>query len=108
MENDTTLTIQRQDDTSTGAFFILNGDGDGPKDWLAELTYRWRSDGDQRVMVVDHTGVRDALKGQGVARRLVDTAVAAARAEGFRIQPVCSYVAHVFDKAGDTLADLRA
>ena len=71
---------------------------------LAELTYRWR-DG---VMVIDHTGVRPALRGQGVAGRLVDAAVADARAEGFRIQPLCSYVAHQFRRDEEAVADVRA
>lgn len=88
-------TIKRETDGDRGAFFI-----EGPDEaarWLAELTYTLRGG----VMVINHTGVREALQGQGVARRLVDAAVAAARAEGLKIQPVCSYARKVLHGSPD-------
>ena len=95
--------IQRIDAGGGGSFIIPNPGGGEPRYW-AELTYRWR-DG---VMVILHTGVREQLQGRGVARKLVEAAIAAARAESFRIEPQCSYAASVFEKAGDELADVRA
>ena len=38
-----------------------------------------------------HTGVREAYEGKGIARKLVLKVVEAARAKGVRILPVCSY-----------------
>jgi predicted GNAT family acetyltransferase len=51
----------------------------------------YRQDG--RVMVMHHTGVDPALQGQGVAARLVRTALDHARAQGYAVRPRCSYVA---------------
>lgn len=59
----------------------------------------WTQLGD--VMVVDHTFVDDALRGQGIARQLVDRAAAYAREKQYKIEPVCSYVASAFTKSTD-------
>lgn len=45
------------------------------------------------VMVLPHTLVPAALQGRGIAAALVEAALAHARAEGLRVDPVCSYVA---------------
>lgn len=66
----------------------------------------WEADG-EGVRVATHTIVPPAIGGQGVAARLVDALVADARAEGFRIDPRCSYVARKFDENPDWAA-LRA
>jgi predicted GNAT family acetyltransferase len=44
------------------------------------------------VMHLVHTAVPRALQGQGIAAALVATALAEARAQGWRVRPVCSYV----------------
>lgn len=44
------------------------------------------------VMHLVHTGVPPALQGRGIAAALVDAALAEARARGWRVRPVCSYV----------------
>lgn len=56
----------------------------------AELTFTRR--GPDRISA-DHTGAPDALRGTGAAAALVDAMVADAREHGFRIVPLCSYVA---------------
>lgn len=45
------------------------------------------------VLVLPHTVVPPALQGRGIAAALVEAALAHARAEGLRVDPVCSYVA---------------
>lgn len=97
------LPIERHDDGSSGAFVIFNPDGGTPR-FYAEMTYSWRG----RVMVIHHTGVREQLQGHGVARTLVPAAIDAARAEGFRIDPVCPYALRVFSKDTEGLADVTA
>lgn len=56
----------------------------------AELTYTIST---PKLVIADHTGVPDAFRGQGVGLKLVERLVADARAEGFRIVPLCPFVA---------------
>ena len=51
--------------------------------------------------------VPPALRGQGIAARLVEALIEDARSEGFKIIPTCSYVAAQFDRHPEW-ADLRA
>ncbi|HEX4779235.1 MAG TPA: GNAT family N-acetyltransferase [Usitatibacter sp.] len=69
-----------------GDFFIEDG---GRR--VAELTFH-RANGD---VVVTHTWVDPARRGQGDARRLVEAAVTLARAEKVRIVALCPYVGKV-------------
>lgn len=55
----------------------------------AELTFTRRGEG--RISA-DHTGAPDELRGTGAAGALVRFMVEDARAEGFRIIPLCPYV----------------
>lgn len=59
------------------------------------------------VRVAEHTLVPPKIGGRGVAAQLVAALVADARTEGFKIDPVCSYVAAQFERHPDW-ADLRA
>ena len=54
----------------------------------AEMTY---SRAGTTTIIIDHTGVPDALRGRGVGRALVARAVEDARAEGRRIVPLCPF-----------------
>ncbi|WP_374964959.1 GNAT family N-acetyltransferase [Lysinibacillus sp. RS5] len=62
---------------------------------LAEIT--WQQKG--QVMVMDHTYVSDKLRGQGVAKKLLDYAAAYARGNGYKMEAVCSYVVAAFEKS---------
>jgi len=55
---------------------------------------------------MNHTSVPDELRGQGVAGRLVKTALGAARAAGVKVDPQCSYVALYMERHPE-YADLR-
>jgi predicted GNAT family acetyltransferase len=94
------LVFRREDDGQRGGWFI---DDPAGGEALGEITYRW-TDG---AMEVVHTGVRDALKGKGAARKLVQAVVDAARAEGFRVIPTCPYARKVF-RAEPPLHDVLA
>lgn len=52
-----------------------------------ELVYA--SDGAR--MVITHTEVDPSLRGQGLAKELVEAAVDWARAQGLKVEPRCSY-----------------
>lgn len=45
-----------------------------------------------QVMRMTHTGVPHQLEGRGIAAALVRAALEHARAQGLRVQPLCSYV----------------
>lgn len=45
------------------------------------------------VMVITHTGVPRAIGGRGVAAALTRVALDAARREGWKVLPACSYAA---------------
>lgn len=64
----------------------------------AELTFTRR--GPDRISA-DHTGAPEALRRTGAAGALVEAMVADARKGGFRIVPLCSYVAARYAKNPD-------
>ncbi|MBM7649835.1 putative GNAT family acetyltransferase [Bacillus ectoiniformans] len=66
-----------------GRFFI---DQEGVT--LAELTY---TKVHENVIDVNHTYVSDQLRGQGIAAKLLQSAVDYARKEGKKILPTCTY-----------------
>ena len=69
---------------------------------LAEIT--WQQNGS--VMVMDHTYVSDKLRGQGVAKQLLDQAASYARENGYKMKAVCSYVLAAFEKS-DAYNDVK-
>jgi len=68
---------------------------------VARLTWVQREDSQGPVRVAEHTLVPRAFEGRGIAAKLVDALIADARAEGFRIDPACSYVAAQFRRNPD-------
>lgn len=94
------VTITHHDSGAGGRYVAqVEGSADtGHLDWVA------RGEG---VRVATHTLVPPAIGGRGVAARLVEALVADARAQGFRIDPRCSYVEALFRRNQDW-ADLRA
>jgi len=65
--------------------FILMEDGQE----IGEITYAPVNEG---TLVVDHTFVSEARRGQGFAEQLVERVVAYARETNRKIVPSCSYV----------------
>jgi predicted GNAT family acetyltransferase len=72
-------------------------DEDGPKGGRyvtgepgqeAEMTFSRAS---PHLIIIDHTGVPDIYRGQGVGVALAQHAVAAARAGGWKIIPLCPF-----------------
>ena len=47
---------------------------------------------DGNVVRMTHTGVPPQLEGRGIAAALVKTALTWARAQGYKVEPLCSYV----------------
>jgi predicted GNAT family acetyltransferase len=93
------VTITRRDHGASGEY-VAHVEGSSH---LGRLTW-YEQDG---VKVADHTIVPPAIGGRGVAAELVKALVADAKAEGFKIRPLCSYVVAVF-KRHPEWADLHA
>ncbi|MHA6259848.1 GNAT family N-acetyltransferase [Sporosarcina sp. CAU 1771] len=62
---------------------------------VAEIT--WTILGD--VMAMDHTFVSPELRGQGIAKKLLDRAATYARKNELKMEPVCSYVVTAFEES---------
>ncbi len=87
---ETELVVQREDHAGQGRYVIRIAPG-----LEAEMIFSKAGDG---PMVITHTEVPEALEGRGIASRLVKAAVADARAGGFKITPLCTYVAAQFPR----------
>lgn len=59
------------------------------------------------VMAMTHTVVPGALEGRGIAAALVSAALDWARAQGYKVSPVCSYVRAYMKRHPET-QDLQA
>jgi predicted GNAT family acetyltransferase len=66
-----------------GRYVIRHGDDE------AELTYSITS---PTLVIADHTEVPDNFRGTGAGLALVTRLVEDARAEGFKIMPLCPFV----------------
>lgn len=79
------IVIAKEDGESGGRYVarIEGVDGEG------EITFTRPRAG---VISANHTGVPDSMSGKGVARALLDFMLEDARANSFRIVPVCPYI----------------
>lgn len=84
------LDIQQREQGNRGAFYIP-----GETSPLGEMTYTRA--GDHRI-IIDHTEVSDALRGQGAGKQLVTRAVEYARAHQVKILPLCPFAKSVFER----------
>jgi predicted GNAT family acetyltransferase len=64
----------------------------------AEMTF---SIANAHMIIIDHTGVPDEWRGQGVGKALVQRAVEDARARGVQIIPLCPFAKAQIDKTPD-------
>lgn len=64
---------------------------------LAEIEWIQRDN----VMEMNHTFVSEVLRGQGVAKQLLDKAAEYAREKDFKMKAICSYVASAFETKAD-------
>ncbi|NRA29262.1 MAG: N-acetyltransferase [Parvularculaceae bacterium] len=81
----TNITIKKTEGTSGGKF-VAHIEGQTA---TGELTW---SRVNENLIIADHTGVDDALRGMGIAKALVEHLIADARENNYRIVPLCPYV----------------
>ena len=74
----------RLEDRASGGRYVVTVDGHE-----AEMTFSRSS---PHLIIVDHTGVPDALRGRGVGQALAAHAIEAARAGGWKIIPLCPFM----------------
>lgn len=75
----------------TNSFYI----GDSEEDSLGKITYTVSG---EDFITADSTYVSDELRGQGIAKRLLNELVDWAREENKKIVPVCPYVKAQMEK----------
>jgi uncharacterized protein len=75
----------------TGGAFVVERDAKR----LAEMTYVRA--GEHRL-IIDHTFVDEALRGEGAGLQLLEAAVAWARAEALKVFPVCPFAKSMFER----------
>lgn len=80
--------IELEESGSKGRYLLR-----GPDGAEAELTFTRVGD---KQLIIDHTGVPDAFRGQGAGLRLVSRAVEDARTSGRKIIPLCPFAAAQF------------
>lgn len=78
---------------------LFDGDrffsGPDPSKPLAEITFKRLN---YRQLEVDHTFTDPSLRGQGIARRLVEKVAQYARVEGFKVSATCPYARRVLSE----------
>lgn len=76
-------TIGRNDTQSGGRYSLRVGEQE------AEMTF---SRVNPHLIIVDHTGVPDAMRGTGAGQRLALNAIEDARKGGWKIMPLCPFM----------------
>ncbi len=83
----------------------------------ARSRFQWTEDGQvcvldytlrNGVMDITHTGVPSAVGGRGIAADLAKAALDTARSEGWKVRPLCSYVAAWMRRQRGAYDDLLA
>ncbi len=91
------MEITHHKQSGSGRFVMMDN-----QTQAGELIYDLQADS---AMVTTHTLVDKDYQGRGIARLLVDAAIAYARAEQLKIVPQCSYVRARFEK-DDSIQDV--
>lgn len=77
------LIVEKESGPTKGRFFIRHEGAE------AELTFSITS---PTLVIADHTGVPDDFRGMGAGLKLVEALVADARANGYKVMPLCPFV----------------
>ncbi len=72
-------------------FYIGKSEGDA----IARITYAYDGNGE---IIANHTFVSPELRGQQIAKKLLDRLVVFARDNNLKIRPTCSYVVKAFER----------
>lgn len=79
--------IQHEEAGNKGRYVLALGGNE------AELSYSRVND---RMVIIDHTGVPDALRGTGAGLQLLERAISDARSSDTKILPLCPFATEQF------------
>jgi predicted GNAT family acetyltransferase len=82
--------IQHEFDKKKGSFYL---ELDGKR--LATMDYVMANEG---KLIIEHTGVDDSLKGQGIGKKLLEKLVDYTRDNKIKVVPLCSFAVAVLSK----------
>lgn len=82
------MEIKIKHDKKRGHAFI--GDENAP---IGEMNFTWAG---KDKIIIDHTEVSEELKGKSAGKQMLMVLVEKARAEGFKIMPLCPFAHSVF------------
>lgn len=86
------MEIQHKEGPNSGLFFI---EDNGKR--VAALAY----DKPGEVIVIEHTEVDKALRGQNIGQEMVQRTAEFAREKGLKVSPVCPFAKALFQKNED-------
>lgn len=84
------MEIKLEQSGSKGSFYMKDNNIR-----MAEMTFSKAGD---KLIIIDHTDVSDALRGKGAGKNLVEAAVNYARMYSIKILPLCPFAKSVFDR----------
>lgn len=93
------IQIEHQD-TGTKGRYVATIDG---VEGEGELTF---SKASETLIIVDHTGVPDSMRGMGVAGALAKRVIEDARSTGRKIVPLCPFFSAFVARHKDETADV--
>ena len=87
------MEIRKITEGAKGYFVALDGETEAGRMYFTNA-------GADKI-IIDHTEVDDAFRGQKVGQRILDEVVRFARENGIRIIPLCPFAKSVFDKTAE-------
>ena len=85
----THMQVDFEDGETGGRYVIRTKDGE------AETTFSKTGD---KIIIIDHTDIPDAIRGQGYGAVLIERIVADMRQQGKKIVPLCPFATSQFRK----------
>ena len=92
------MNIELEDGPTGGRYVVRESGAE------AEMTFSLAG---TTMIIIDHTGVPEALRHQGIGEAMVERAVADMREAGKKIMPLCPFAAAQFRKHAEW-ADVKA